>query len=65
MAAYNVTTKVIVHSIPDGSADSVANSYAKEVNDYIQGLDSTSQAIVNIHSVARGSSIITTIVHYS
>ena len=31
MAAYNVTTKVIVHSIPDGSADSVANSYAKEV----------------------------------
>jgi len=65
MAAYNVTTKVIIHSIPDVSADSVADSYAKEVNDYIQTLDSSSQAIVNIHSVAKGSGIMTTIVHTS
>ena len=63
MAAYNTTTKVIIHSIPDGSADSVANSYAKEVNDYVETIESGE--LVNIHSVARGSTMITTIIHLS
>ena len=61
MAVYATTTKVIIHSIPDGSADSVSDSYAKEVNDYVKTIEVGD--IVNIHSVSRGSTMITTIVH--
>ena len=50
MANYNTITKVIINDI-SSDASSVAGSLAKEINDYIQTLDSTSNAIVDIQSV--------------
>ena len=50
MANYNTTTKVIINDISP-KADSVSGSLAKEINDYIQGLDDSSGAIVDIQAV--------------
>jgi hypothetical protein len=50
MADYNTITKVIINDISPAASD-VAGSLAKEINDYIQTLDSTSNAIVDIQSV--------------
>tara|TARA_R100000742_G_C4191098_1_gene23158 strand:- start:132 stop:329 length:198 start_codon:yes stop_codon:yes gene_type:complete len=50
MAAYNTITKVIINDISP-AASSVAGSLAKEINDYIQTLDSTNNAIVDIQAV--------------
>jgi len=50
MANYNTITKVIINDI-SSDASSVTDSLAKEINDYIQTLDSTDNAIVDIQSV--------------
>ena len=50
MADYNTITKVIINDI-SSDASSVTGSLAKEINDYIQTLDSTDNAIVDIQSV--------------
>tara|TARA_R100001377_G_scaffold58597_1_gene35139 strand:+ start:1005 stop:1202 length:198 start_codon:yes stop_codon:yes gene_type:complete len=50
MADYNTITKVIINDISP-AASSVSGSLAKEINDYIQTLDSTNNAIVDIQSV--------------
>ena len=64
MANFNVTTKIIINTISP-SADSVAGSYAKEVNDYIQSVDD-SKTIRSIHSVQmRDGRIMTVIIHDS
>jgi len=67
MASYAVITKMIIHSKVSADADSVAGSYAKEVSDYIESIDSTSQAIISMHSVELASSgaVMTVIVHPS
>jgi len=65
MANYAVVTKVIIHSKVVADADTVAGSYAKAVSDYIESIDSTSQAIISMHSVelASSGSVMTIIVH--
>ncbi len=64
MANFNVTTKIIINTISP-NADSVAGSYAKEVNDYIQSVDD-SKTIRSIHSVQmRDGRIMTVIIHDS
>ena len=64
MANFNVTTKIIINTISP-NADSVAGSYAKEVNDYIQSVDD-STTIRSIHSVQmRDGRIMTVIIHDS
>ena len=50
MANYNTITKVIINDI-SSDASSVTGSLAKEINDYIQTLDSADNAIVDIQSV--------------
>jgi len=50
MANYNTITKVIINDI-SSDASSVTGSLAKEINDYIQTLDSTNNAIVDIQSI--------------
>ena len=50
MADYNTITKVIINDV-SSDASSVTGSLAKEINDYIQTLDSTDNAIVDIQSV--------------
>jgi len=50
MADYNTITKVIINDISP-AASSVTGSLAKEINDYIQTLDSTNNAIVDIQAV--------------
>jgi hypothetical protein len=50
MADYNTITKVIINEISP-EASSVTGSLAKEINDYIQTLDSTNNAIVDIQAV--------------
>mgnify|MGYP001222962017 CR=1 FL=1 len=50
MAAYNTVTKIFVVSSTDVQSDSTAGSAAKTINDYIQTLDSTTNAIVSITS---------------
>ncbi len=50
MADYNTITKVIINDV-SSDASSVTGSLAKEINDYIQTLDSTNNAIVDIQSV--------------
>lgn len=50
MAAYNVVTKIIIGNLsPD--ADTVTGSLAKEITDYIETLDDTSGAIIDIQAV--------------
>ena len=51
MANYAVVTKVIVHNRRVDELDSVEGSYANKISDYIEGLDSTSQAIISMNSV--------------
>ena len=50
MADYNTITKVIINEVSPEASD-VAGSLAKEINDYIQTLDSTNTAIVDIQAV--------------
>ena len=50
MADYNTITKVIINDISP-AASSVTGSLAKEINDYIQTLDDSSGAIVDIQAV--------------
>lgn len=50
MANYNTITKVIINDI-SSDASSVTGSLAKEVNDYIQTLDDSSGAIIDIQAV--------------
>ena len=65
MAKYAVTTKVILHNGPNDDADTVAGSYAKKVSDYIETLDSTTQAIISVESVplVKSNLIMTVIIH--
>jgi hypothetical protein len=49
MADYVTKTKIIIGTLsPD--EDSVAGSLAKEINDYIETLDDTSEAIIDIQA---------------
>ena len=50
MANYNTTTKIIINDLSVKS-DSTAGSLAKEINDYIQTLDDSTNAIVDIQAV--------------
>lgn len=45
MAAYAVTTKILLVDSNDSAADSVTGSAAKTVSDYIETLDLTTNAI--------------------
>jgi hypothetical protein len=66
MANYAVVTKVIVHNRRVDELDSVEGSYAKKISDYVEGLDSTSQAIISMNSVELSDgSVMTVIVHPS
>ena len=66
MANYAVVTKVIIHNRRVDELDSVDGSYAKKVSDYIESIDSTSQAIISMNSVElSGGGIMTVIVHPS
>jgi hypothetical protein len=50
MADYNVVTKIIIGNLsPD--ADSVSGSLAKEITDYIETLDDSTGAIIDIQAV--------------
>jgi len=50
MANYNVVTKIIIGNLsPD--ADSVSGSLAKEITDYIETLDDSTGAIIDIQAV--------------
>ena len=49
MAVYNVVTKIIIGNLsPD--ADSVSGSLAKEITDYIETLDDSTGAIIDIQA---------------
>jgi hypothetical protein len=49
MANYNVVTKIIIGNLsPD--ADSVSGSLAKEITDYIETLDDSTGAIIDIQA---------------
>ena len=50
MANFDTVTKVIINDI-SVAASTVSGSLAKEINDYIQTLDSTNNAIVDIQAV--------------
>ena len=50
MAIYNTTTKIIINDLSVKS-DSTSGSLAKEINDYIQTLDDSTNAIVDIQAV--------------
>lgn len=45
MAAYSVTTKILIVDSNNTAADSVTGSAAKAISDYIETLDSTTGAI--------------------
>ena len=61
MANYNTTTKIIINDISVKS-DSTAGSLAKEINDYIQTLDDSTNAIVDIQAVKLDASRVAYIV---
>jgi hypothetical protein len=50
MANYNTITKVIINDI-SAAASSVTGSLSKEINDYIQTLDDSNGAIIDIQAV--------------
>jgi|TARA_B100000965_G_C19353026_1_gene652667 hypothetical protein len=61
MANYNTTTKIIINDLSVKS-DSTAGSLAKEINDYIQTLDDSTNAIVDIQAVKLDSTRVAYIV---
>tara|TARA_R100001463_G_scaffold70669_1_gene124345 strand:+ start:1165 stop:1362 length:198 start_codon:yes stop_codon:yes gene_type:complete len=61
MANYNTTTKIIINDLSVKS-DSTAGSLAKEINDYIQTLDDSTNAIVDIQAVKLDASRVAYIV---
>ena len=63
MANYAVITKVIIHNKINNDADTVAGSYAKEVSDYLETID-TGKTIHSIYSteITSSNSIMTVIV---
>jgi len=64
MANYNTTTKVIVNDVTP-AADSVSESYAKEVNDYLESIDNT-KTIRSIQTIlTREGRFATVIIHDS
>jgi hypothetical protein len=65
MAAYNVTTKVLLVDSNDARADTTSGSTAKAISDYLESVDS-SKTIRNI-SVAQVSNttVMVLIVHDS
>lgn len=66
MANYAVVTKVIVHNRRVDELDSVEGSYANKISDYIESIDSTTQAIISMNSVELSDgSVMTVIVHPS
>ena len=64
MAAYNTRFKVIVNDT-NVAADTVAGSWAKEVNDYVQTLDATTGEILQMGSfpLGGGGKVCTWILH--
>jgi|TARA_R100000482_G_scaffold110548_1_gene52879 hypothetical protein len=61
MANYNTTTKIIINDLSVKS-DSTAGSLAKEINDYIQTLDDSTNAIIDIQAVKLDASRVAYIV---
>jgi|TARA_X000001388_G_C2195091_1_gene109046 hypothetical protein len=61
MANYNTTTKIIINDLSVKS-DSTDGSLAKEINDYIQTLDDSTNAIVDIQAVKLDASRVAYIV---
>ena len=66
MADYNASNtdvKVFIHSPEVGTKSQSAGSIAKDVYDYIAGLDSTNNKVISIsHSTLRGDRVVTMIV---
>ena len=64
MAAYNTRVKIFISSKANTDADSVAGSYAKEINDYIQTLDDGTGTVLQMNTVELlNGSIMTILVH--
>tara|TARA_Y100001951_G_C11064963_1_gene142915 strand:- start:319 stop:519 length:201 start_codon:yes stop_codon:yes gene_type:complete len=64
MAAYNTRVKIFISSKANADADTVAGSYAKELNDFIQSLDSSSGEIQQMNTVELQNGSIMTILVY-
>ena len=64
MAAYDTRVKIFISSKANADADSVAGSYAKEINDYIQTLDDGTGTILQMNTVELlNGSMMTILVH--
>ena len=57
MAAYNTITKIFTGNVDATEISSEAGSLAKTVNDYIQTLDSTNNAIISMSTTAYGGTL--------
>lgn len=64
MAAYNTRVKVIINDMSTES-DSTAGSYAKELNDFVETLDSTTNAIIEMNSTQLRDGRIMTVILYN
>ena len=64
MAAYgNVKVKVFIHYANESTEASDAGTIARDIKDYIAGLDSTNNEILSItQTTLRGDRIMTTVV---
>ena len=63
MAVYNAQTKIITGTIAE-STEADAGSLAKKVNDFVNTLDSTNNAIISISMVSlRGYEVAVMIVY--
>ena len=64
MAAYNTRVKIFISSKANADADTVSGSYAKELNDFIQTLDSSTGTIQQMNTVELQNGSIMTILVY-
>ena len=64
MAAYNTRVKIFIDSKANADADTVSGSYAKQLNDFIQTLDSSTGTIQQMNTVELQNGSIMTILVY-
>jgi hypothetical protein len=57
MAAYETTTKIFTGNVDATEVSTEAGSLAKTVNDYIEDLDSTTEAVISISTTAYGGTL--------
>ena len=63
MAAYNTRTKIWILNV-DASLDTVTNSTAKTINDYVQTLDETTGQILFFEIVpVSNTKVMVTMIH--